>query len=107
MKRGLINIVRSVSKFLFGAMDDEDSQKIYNKLNNLHRNDEATMEVVKHQTAVISSNFNVLSKPINAIASENEQIRTRLDNLINEYNELTQDEASANELKKISEKFSS
>lgn len=104
-RRGLINIAGSVSKFLFGTMDDEDSQNIYNKLNNLHRNNEATMEVVKHQTAVISSNFNALAKPVSAIISENENIRTKLDILTNEYDELNQNIATEKELTKLSEKF--
>lgn len=37
-KRGLINIVGSASKWLFGTMDEEDRQKIEEKLNILELN---------------------------------------------------------------------
>lgn len=85
-KRGLIDIVGTVSKFLFGTMDNDDSKHIYEKLDNLHSNTESITEVVKHQTAIMSSNFQTLSKPLKEVEHETEQLQQKINELITDYN---------------------
>lgn len=59
-KRGAVNVIGTVSKMLFGTMDVEDSEKIYNAIENLMENDGRMMEILDKQVAVVKTNFDFI-----------------------------------------------
>lgn len=63
-KRGLINAGGWVLNKVFGTMDSEDAEKIYNKLGTLEKHDIEHFDLIKKQMTLIKSNFEQLTKPI-------------------------------------------
>lgn len=80
-KRGLLNIIGSTSKLLFGTMDENDATEIRSELNDLHSNSVDTIRLVQDQVAVIKSNFQQLTKPTLELQTQSKHIREKIDDL--------------------------
>lgn len=63
-KRGLINLIGSFSKFLFGTMDHEDSEKIYKRLEDLDKSTDSSINIAEHQLTLLKINTNVLGQSL-------------------------------------------
>uniref|UniRef100_A0A8D8X3W9 Envelope fusion protein n=1 Tax=Cacopsylla melanoneura TaxID=428564 RepID=A0A8D8X3W9_9HEMI len=70
-RRGLINAVGTLSKYLFGTADDDDRQQIFTKLNMLDKSNdmilntnEAQIQVLTHLDHRISNNSKVINEVI-------------------------------------------
>lgn len=81
-KRGLIDIGGKISKFVFGTMDNEDSDIIYESLKNLENGQNQLLELEKQQVMVVQSNFEALTKPITELQNETYEIEQKLNELI-------------------------
>lgn len=81
-KRGLIDIGGKFQKFLFGTMDADDSQKIYNKLEKLTNRQANIIKLENQHIAVLQSNFDALSKPISQLQNETYELEDKLNQII-------------------------
>lgn len=54
-RRGLVNVIGTISKTLFGTMDAEDEKIIYEQINLLKDNDKALKHAVKNQLKVLNA----------------------------------------------------
>lgn len=61
-KRALLNIIGSVSKALFGTLDESDAEKYLNELKNLHARNELQDRIGEEHTSLIQSLANLLGE---------------------------------------------
>lgn len=60
-KRGLINIIGSLQKSLFGTLAEEDAQLYLKEFRNLRRHDRKQNDIIKRQTTLINSAINTMN----------------------------------------------
>lgn len=80
-RRGWINAGGWVLNKVFGTMDADDAEEIYNRLKNLEINEEKQIDLMKKQLTLIKSNFEELTKPIQEIEREQNQMAARVNDL--------------------------
>lgn len=85
-KRGLLDIGGKISKLVFGTMDSEDANKIYENLQNLQFKQTKLLELENRHVAVMKSNFDALSKPIVELQNETFEIEEKLNQLVQQSN---------------------
>ena len=84
-KRGLINAIGSINKWISGSMDDEDRQIINRHLETLGRNNRDLKDVINQQVR-INENFNsTLRNLLNKIKQDDKIIRETILKENNEY----------------------
>ncbi|CAD7083617.1 unnamed protein product [Hermetia illucens] len=83
LKRGLVNLVGSGLKFLFGTMDATDSEKIRAVLDTVEKN-ELNVKIGMEKNLLLIKEINKQSKMINM---EQDTIKSRINEIINEIEE--------------------
>lgn len=88
-KRGLLNVVGQLSKFLFGTMDAEDEEKIKASITNLENQRGESWSFIKKQVTVLSKNFDLLTEPIEAMNKHQSEIDDSLNVIVGKINTLS------------------
>lgn len=87
-KRGLLNFVGTIYKWLYGTMDDSDRQEIEDHLNTIDRNNHNSIENINKQIK-INQNFNeTLMKLKNVIEKDRLSVLVRLNELEDYYSKV-------------------
>lgn len=81
LKRGLLNIVGSAQKWLFGTLDNDDLELINDKFNKLRNNQQRIVNEVNLRTSILSHMMNKTEQTIKTINSDLEKIETSLTNI--------------------------
>lgn len=96
-KRGLINLGGRVMKTLFGTMDDEDSNKIHQKLDELEAENKHSLELAKQQVTVMHGTLKSMNetnmemtKRYNQLVQKIKEINERRQGEYQQYTELFQ-----------------
>lgn len=85
-KRGLINPIGSVYRFLFGTLDSSDGEYYLKEFESLNQNNNLQNSIIKNQTSLMQSTVNAMKrmdKRINNTIGHIEQIIKRYDGPIN------------------------
>lgn len=77
-----INFIGNIYHWAFGLMDAKDANRIYSELIRLKNNNNWTSNIIKEQIAVIKSNFNDLSKPLEAAIKDIHDIGLKLNKVV-------------------------
>lgn len=80
-KRGAIDMIGSISKGLFGTMDQTDADKIYTTLNQLTKNGNNMLELLDKQTAIVVSNFEFLHQVTGNLTMQTEVLEDKLNKI--------------------------
>lgn len=81
-RRGLFNFGGWVLNKVFGTMDTEEAEGIYNRLNSLEKHDKEHIDMMQKQITLIKSNFNELSKPIQEMEKEQNRMAAKLNDFV-------------------------
>ena len=86
IRRGLFNFIGSVSKTLFGTLEDKDLEYINNELDKLYASDKILSTSITNQTKVIKTILNSASHDIQILNEHSKANVERLNKMINETN---------------------
>lgn len=78
VKRGLINAVGTVNKWLFGTMNDDDRQNIQDNLNILNKNQVTLKDQLNLKTSLINTLYDKLNNTFDMIKNNQIQINKRI-----------------------------
>lgn len=99
-RRGLINAVGSIAHTLFGVLDDDFAQQYQRDLTSLRRNQKYFNQLLKNQTSIIESEFNVIQRMQTTINQQHKtfnQHLNRIDTLTNTLQKQIQENTYTNE----------
>lgn len=74
-KRGLINIIGSISKTLFGTLDQEDADYYQNKISDLEKEQLSTLKVAKEQMIVVKSTLQSVNNTLYDISNNENKLK--------------------------------
>lgn len=77
-RKGLINLGGWILNKVFGTMDTEEAEGIYNRLESLETHDLEHIDLMKKQITLIKSNFEQLEKPIKDMEEEQKRMTAKL-----------------------------
>lgn len=80
-RRGLINVVGTLSKTLFGTLDEEDAKHYDSQIQNLKKNEDHLLELLKAQTLIVDKTVNLFNKTMSDIQLEFDTIQNKFDKL--------------------------
>lgn len=80
-RRGVINLIGRVSKFLFGTMDDEDAEYYNNKIKQSSDNELELTQLIKEQTSVVQATIRNFNNTIGTLAYNENILARNLDQL--------------------------
>lgn len=90
-KRALVNVIGTISKSLFGTMDEDDAKFYDKQIEKLKYNENYLLELVKNQTLIIETTTNMFNKSeitiesqFKAINSKIEDVKDAVDGLVNQ-----------------------
>ena len=86
IKRGYFNFVGSVSKTLFGTLEEKDLEYINNKLDKLYARDKILSTSIVNQTKIVKTILNSASHDIQILNEHSKANVERLKKIINETN---------------------
>lgn len=70
-RRGLVNVVGEISKFLFGTLDSKDANHFNQEINKFSKNEHDLMDLMKRQTHIVQSTLTTLNTTLtNTMANE-------------------------------------
>lgn len=102
-KRGLINVVGHVSKFLFGTMDSTDEEEIKASLSKLENQRENSWNFLDKQVTLMCDNFALITAPINSLKENQINITNTVNKIISQNENLTGRIASIELVQKLEE----
>lgn len=88
-KRGLINIMGSGMKALFGTMDDADAQVIFKHLDNLDKNSMQITDQLNKQVIINNNIIKNINETIKHVNDQQKLLTEYLDNITDRSNNLT------------------
>ena len=87
-RRGLINAVGKIDKFLFGTADADDLEDIYSKLNTLARNEHSIATQVNLRTSLYTQLMDKMNKTFEIIETNEKAIMHHFNATLNQLNDL-------------------
>lgn len=94
-RKGLINGLGTVAKYLLGTLDAEDAEYYNNQITSLQNNDQHVLNLIKNQTTLVDSTIKLIRVDRDQILSNFKVLGLKLDNLSNQINRV-HDEVSKN-----------
>lgn len=85
-RRGLINAVGSLSKTLFGTLDEEDAKHYDNQIKKLKVNEDHLLELIRSQTIIIDKTINIFNKTSVDIELEFSNVLDKFDKISQAFN---------------------
>lgn len=85
-KRGLLNIIGSGLKSLFGTMDENDAEYIKEAISNLEQNQKGSLTILQDQTTILSNTVNNFNESIMNL----QRTEIQINKAIKEVNYLTE-----------------
>lgn len=82
-KRGIINAGGSLSKWLFGTLDNEDGERIFNSLTMLENNQKTMQNSINKNVALYNEFINKFNQTIETINSDMKAIEIQINELNN------------------------
>lgn len=82
-KRGLINIIGSGSKIIFGTMDQKDSDFIYGAISELEYKQKESITILEDQTTILSNTVNNFNKTMQELKRAETEINEGLSKINN------------------------
>lgn len=76
-RRGLFNAVGSLSKTLFGTLDDDDAQKYNEQIETIKTNQDHLLLLIKNQTLIVETTANIFNKTRTDIIDQFNLINTK------------------------------
>lgn len=73
-KRGFLNVVGEIAKDLFGTLSESDAQYYMNRINDLQAGNQQRDEIVRKQSTIIQSSFNLLAETRKQTQSNDEKL---------------------------------
>lgn len=74
-KRGLLNVVRSISNTLFGILDGNDAIYCNNEIKKLNENQEFILNLLRRQTSITECTVHILKFERNKANNNNKECR--------------------------------
>ncbi|KAL0883539.1 hypothetical protein ABMA27_015693 [Loxostege sticticalis] len=99
-RRGLVNAIGSIAHSLFGVLDDDFAQQYQRDLNKLRSNHKYFNQLLKNQTSIIESEYNVIKRIEKTVRQQHKtfnQHLNKLENLTNTMQKQIQENTYANE----------
>lgn len=85
-KRGILNIVGSISKTLFGTLDENDLTLINGELDDIYKNQKLMGQTIGNQTRILKTLLNSASHDLEVLNEQSEGQVNRLNTIINATN---------------------
>lgn len=85
-RRGVFDGIGSLSKFLFGTMDNADAEKIYSRLQALETDDKQNLELIKEQVSLIKSNYETNNKVLEEFSLNLDTFKVYVSDIITAFN---------------------
>ena len=97
-KRGLMNFVGSISKTLFGTLDDKDLDHINNELDKLYQDNGLLASSIFNQTRIIKTFLNSTSHDLITLNEHSRQNVEKYNRLVSQTNSNTKNIAISNQI---------
>ncbi|XP_051175020.1 uncharacterized protein LOC127290481 [Leptopilina boulardi] len=85
-KRGILNIIGSISKTLFGTLDEDDMKLINDELDNVYDNQDKMSQAIGNQTRILKTLLNSASHDLQMLNEQSESKTNQLNSIINSTN---------------------
>ncbi|XP_033216084.1 uncharacterized protein LOC117172356 [Belonocnema kinseyi] len=85
-KRGLFNFVGSISKTLFGTLEEKDLEYINNELDQLYTDNKVRFTSISNQTKIDKTILNLASHDVQVLSEHSKANVDRLNKMINQTN---------------------
>lgn len=80
-KRGLLNVIGTMGKALFGIMDDQDAQYLNERIDDLQTGEEKLMQFGKEQTTIIKSMVDYFNDTSNQLVKQQKAMENNMEKL--------------------------
>lgn len=78
-KRGLINVVGKINKWLFGSLDSDDEENFNKYFNTLFKNQQTLSDEMKNSTFILSTITKTFVTSLNRISENQNKIKNKLE----------------------------